>query len=178
MNKNNEEFKFTEDEEHFVFSTLNTLSYYCRKDSAEARKIVLYLSDYMRLMFNKENIVEAEILFKALKAYGCIQAIRFQNNLKVEFKIDELEIAICKEPVKIIIEFILYFLTRKNINNCHIYMTTQKINSSNLNILLNLPEEYFHIIIKEMQKLVEYKNINNIKFKIDRGIIVVSVNLN
>lgn len=179
MNKNNEESKFTEDEEHFVFSTLNTLSYYCRKDNIEARKIVLYLSDYMRLMFNKENIVEAEIFFKALKAYGYIQAVRFQNNLKVDFKLDEEEeVAISKEPAKIILESIIYFLTRKNINNCYLYMTIEKLNSTYLNIILNLPKEYFHIMIKEMEDLVNKKSINNVKFQIDGELIVININLN
>lgn len=184
MNKNNEEFKFTEDEEHFVFSTLNTLSYYCRKDNVQARKIVLCLSDYMRLMFNKENIVEAEMFFKALKAYGYIQAIRFQNDLKVDFKLGEEELAISKEPAKIIVESIIYLLTRKNINNCYVYMTIQKLNSNNLNIsnnlkiCLKLSEEYFDIMIKEVKNMVCNENINNVKFQIDEGLIVISINLN
>lgn len=79
---------------HFLYNTLNTISYYVRSDPDTARKLISYLSDYFRHSLNNPSrfISLAEELH-VIECYTELERARFGDRLQItyEFPKDELE---------------------------------------------------------------------------------------
>lgn len=105
-----------EEEEHFIFSTLNTLNYFCRKDVIISRALVLALSNYLRLIFNTSDFVRGDELLNALKAYAYVQSVRLDKNIEFKYN-DSLEIYKLKRtPIQDIVETLLSFIRKNDID--------------------------------------------------------------
>lgn len=168
------EIKYGEEDKHFIFSALTTLNYFCRKDTTVARKMVLAISNYLRyMMFDRKYILDEEV-YKAMQAYAYIQGLRFENDLKLNYKCDNCFVD--KNSVTFIIQNIIWFLTRKKIHNAYIDVYSIK---AKYNILVcirfNFPKEYDEIInsqlkIKLNDVYTDYEenneNYNTIKYTI------------
>ena len=75
---------------HFLFNSLNVLSNLVYKNSDMAAEFIAQLSQvYRYLLKNKDNnLVKLEEELNFLKAYIYLMQIRFQDNLKIENKIE------------------------------------------------------------------------------------------
>lgn len=76
---------------HFLYNTLNTISFFCDADPGRARMLIDDFSNYLRHSFDSENLemyvpVEREI--SLVNSYVEIEKARFGSRLKVEFNID------------------------------------------------------------------------------------------
>lgn len=76
---------------HFLFNTLNTIASLLYKDLAGAQRMIVRLSDLLRLSLESstshEVPLEEEIRF--LEQYVEIQRVRFQDRLSVDYEIDD-----------------------------------------------------------------------------------------
>lgn len=75
---------------HFLFNTLNSISVLMRDDVATANKMLVRLSELLRVALNSESLqkipLKTELEF--LKGYLEIEQMRFQDRLKVDFNIE------------------------------------------------------------------------------------------
>lgn len=75
---------------HFLFNALNTIGYYCRSDPKEARKLVLYLADYYRQNLTApDTMIPLAQEMKHVRAYISLEQARFEERLRVEYRIEE-----------------------------------------------------------------------------------------
>lgn len=78
---------------HFLFNALNTISMMVRrKSNLQAVEMISGLSEMLRhaLLSEQKDFVKLEEEIDMLKKYLSIEAVRFQDRLKIEFDIDEL----------------------------------------------------------------------------------------
>ncbi len=78
---------------HFLFNALNTISMIVRrKSNLQAVEMISGLSDMLRhaLLSEQKDFVKLEEEIDMLNKYLSIEAVRFQDRLKIEFEIDEL----------------------------------------------------------------------------------------
>lgn len=75
---------------HFLFNTLNTISVLMKEDTAVADRMLLRLSELLRLTLKKTGSHEVSLRqeLEFLNSYLEIEQTRFQDRLKVEMKID------------------------------------------------------------------------------------------
>lgn len=107
---------------HFLFNALNTIAMMVRRNNlGEAVNMISGLSDMLRNSLGKEKkqyvTVEEEI--DLVKKYLKIEAIRFQDRLKVDFKVDR-EVLHCAVPnllLQPIVENAFKHGISRNINN-------------------------------------------------------------
>ncbi len=84
---------------HFLFNSLNTISYFCREKPEKARELLLALSSYFRNMLqNIDYMVTLETEIEHVKAYTMLEEARFDDRLSVEFCADEADLARCCVP--------------------------------------------------------------------------------
>ncbi|WP_251550808.1 sensor histidine kinase [Neobacillus muris] len=76
---------------HFLFNTLNTILSLIRLNPAKARKLLVYLSHFLRqnLSVTTQNLTTLEQELNHVKAYLAIEEARFENKLKVIYEIEE-----------------------------------------------------------------------------------------
>lgn len=76
---------------HFLFNTLNTILSLVRIEPAKARKLLIYLSRFLRqnLEITTEHTTTLEQELKHVKAYLAIEEARFVNKLRIAYEIDE-----------------------------------------------------------------------------------------
>lgn len=76
---------------HFLFNSLNTILSLVRIDPGKARKLLVFLSRFLRqnLSVTTENVTTLEQELKHVKAYLAIEETRFINKLKILYDIDE-----------------------------------------------------------------------------------------
>lgn len=152
----NVETKYGEEDKHFIFSALTTLNYFCRKDTAVAKKMVLDISEYLRYMIFDKRYIRNEELCKAMKAYANIQCLRFENDLKLNYRCDNL--LVDKNSVKYVLQNIIWFITRKKIRNSYIDVYSVKEKYKVLvYISLKFPREHAEIINSELK--IKFNNI-------------------
>jgi two-component system, sensor histidine kinase ChiS len=77
---------------HFLFNTLNAISFFCDSDPARAQRLIDNFSDYLRQCFDFKSLdayssLERELTF--VNSYVEIQKARFSDQLQVIFDIDE-----------------------------------------------------------------------------------------
>ncbi|WP_207650004.1 histidine kinase [Clostridium cavendishii] len=143
-----------EEQEHFIFSTLNTLNYFCRKDVMVSRSLVLALSNYLRLVFDKSDSVRGDELLKALKSYAYVQSIRLDKNIEFKYN-DTLEnYRLKKNPIQNIVESLLSFIRKNGIEKSLIDLDCLE-NKNNLEIYIKV------IVPKNYKEEIENSNIFN-----------------
>lgn len=76
---------------HFLFNTLNSISVLTRDDPEAANRMLLRLSELLRVMLNSESTQEVELSqeIEFLRGYLEIEQIRFQDRLTVDFAVDQ-----------------------------------------------------------------------------------------
>jgi two-component system, LytTR family, sensor histidine kinase LytS len=73
---------------HFLFNALNTIVYYCTKDTEKAKDLIIYLGEFYRNNLKDLNkMVKLETEIEHVKAYVFIEISRFEGKLKVEYDI-------------------------------------------------------------------------------------------
>ena len=75
---------------HFLFNTLNTISVLMREDVATANRMLLRLSELLRLALKNAGTHEVSLRqeMEFLRSYLEIERTRFQHRLKVQTEID------------------------------------------------------------------------------------------
>ena len=81
---------------HFLFNALNTISWVCREDPEEARKLLLTLADYFRYNLNYDAyMVPLREEVEHVKDYLQIEKARFEEKLQVTYDVpDHMEILV------------------------------------------------------------------------------------
>ena len=81
---------------HFLFNSLNTISYFCREKPEKARELLLALSSYFRNMLEDiDYMVTLETELERVKAYTLLEEARFEDRLSVEFKAKKEDLTCC-----------------------------------------------------------------------------------
>ena len=79
---------------HFLYNTLNTISYYVRSDPDTARKLIQYLSDYFRHSLNNPSkLIPLSEELHVIESYTELERARFGDRLKItyDFPKDKLD---------------------------------------------------------------------------------------
>ena len=75
---------------HFLFNALNTISWVCRENPEEARKLLLTLADYFRYNLNYDAyMVPLREELEHVKDYLQIEKARFEEKLQVTYEVPE-----------------------------------------------------------------------------------------
>ena len=84
---------------HFLYNTLNTISFYIRSDPDTARKLISYLSDYFRHSLNNPSrfISLAEELH-VIECYTELERARFGDRLQITYDFPKEEIENIQVP--------------------------------------------------------------------------------
>lgn len=81
---------------HFLFNSLNTISYFCREKPEKARELLLALSSYFRNMLEDiDYMVTLDTELEHVKAYTMLEEARFEDRLSVEFKVRPEDLSCC-----------------------------------------------------------------------------------
>lgn len=71
---------------HFLYNTLNTISYYVRSDPDTARKLIQYLSDYFRHSLNNPSkLIPLSEELHVIECYTELERARFGDRLKITY---------------------------------------------------------------------------------------------
>lgn len=75
---------------HFLFNSLNTISFFCREKPERARELLLALSTYFRntLEATDAYMIPLEKELDYVKAYLQLEQARFEDKLAVDIKVD------------------------------------------------------------------------------------------
>ena len=79
---------------HFLYNTLNTISYYVRSDPENARKLISYLSDYFRHSLNNPSkFIPLSEELHVIECYTELERARFGDRLSItyDFPKDKLQ---------------------------------------------------------------------------------------
>lgn len=75
---------------HFLFNALNTISWVCRENPEEARKLLLTLADYFRYNLNYDAyMVPLREELEHVKDYLQIEKARFEEKMQVTYEVPE-----------------------------------------------------------------------------------------
>ena len=76
---------------HFLFNSLNTITYFCREKPEKARELLLALSVYFRHTLNGSNayMIALEQEMEHVKAYLMLEEARFEERLQVVIDVPE-----------------------------------------------------------------------------------------
>lgn len=79
---------------HFLYNSLNTIYFLCEKDAAVAQKAINDFAEYLRgdldsLKANRPVLFEKEL--RHIKYYLALEQIRFEDELRIEYDIQEEE---------------------------------------------------------------------------------------
>jgi len=73
---------------HFLFNSLNTISYFCREKPERARELILALSKYFRnTLEDSGHMIPLEKELSHVKAYLALAEARFEDRLKVDIEV-------------------------------------------------------------------------------------------
>ena len=71
---------------HFLYNTLNTISYYVRSDPDTARKLIQYLSDYFRHSLNNPSrLIPLSEELHVIECYTELERARFGDRLEITY---------------------------------------------------------------------------------------------
>ena len=71
---------------HFLFNSLNTISFFCREKPERARELLLSLSTYFRnTLHSRDYMVPLAQELEHVKAYLDLEKARFEDSLSIEF---------------------------------------------------------------------------------------------
>lgn len=90
---------------HFIFNALNTISYYCRVDASIAKRLVLELSNYLRISLEDyKEIISLNKEISYIKSYIYIEKFRFEDRLNVTYDIEDFDLMIPSFTLKPLVE--------------------------------------------------------------------------
>lgn len=71
---------------HFLYNTLNTISFYVRSDPETARKLIKYLSDYFRhSLSNPSKFISLAEEMRVIDCYIQLERARFSDRLSITY---------------------------------------------------------------------------------------------
>lgn len=71
---------------HFLFNSLNTISFFCREKPDRARELILSLSTYFRnTLQNKDHLISLSKELEHVSAYLALEKARFEDSLQIEW---------------------------------------------------------------------------------------------
>ncbi|WP_154661669.1 LytS/YhcK type 5TM receptor domain-containing protein [Megalodesulfovibrio gigas] len=74
---------------HFLFNSLNTVASFCRTDPAQARELILDLSNYMRRnLDSSRGLIPLREELEQVRCYLMIEQARFGERIQMEFQVD------------------------------------------------------------------------------------------
>lgn len=75
---------------HFLYNTLNTISYYVRSDPENARKLIQYLSDYFRHSLNNPSrFIPLSEELHVIDCYTELERARFGDRLQITYDLPQ-----------------------------------------------------------------------------------------
>lgn len=81
---------------HFLFNSLNTISFFCREKPEKARELLLALSSYFRSMLeDTDYMVTLDTELEHVKAYTMLEEARFEKRLSIEINADPEALESC-----------------------------------------------------------------------------------
>lgn len=81
---------------HFLFNSLNTISYFCREKPEKARELLLALSSYFRnTLESVDFMVTLDTELEHVKAYTKLEEARFESRLQVVFEAENEDLTCC-----------------------------------------------------------------------------------
>ncbi|MDY6085103.1 MAG: LytS/YhcK type 5TM receptor domain-containing protein [Dialister sp.] len=84
---------------HFLYNTLNTISYYVRSDPDTARKLIKYMSDYFRhSLSNPSKLIPLAEEVHVIHCYVELEKARFTDRLTIHYRLPEEGIDRIKVP--------------------------------------------------------------------------------
>lgn len=84
---------------HFLYNTLNTISYYVRSDPDTARKLIKYMSDYFRhSLSNPTKLIPLAEEVHVIHCYVELEKARFTDRLTIHYRLPEEGIDRIKVP--------------------------------------------------------------------------------
>jgi len=86
---------------HFLFNSLNTLQSLITLDTEKAENYLQQLSSVLRYTLQNKEVISLEEELKCVHAYCEMMQIRYGENLKFEFKIDEKYNDYCVLPLSL-----------------------------------------------------------------------------
>ena len=86
---------------HFLFNSLNTLQSLITLDTEKAENYLQQLSSVLRYTLQNKEVISLEEELKCVHAYCEMMQIRYGENLKFEFKIDEKYNEYCVLPLSL-----------------------------------------------------------------------------
>jgi len=91
---------------HFLFNALNSISELIYLDQKKAEKATLDLSAFLRNAITKDTLISLESEIKMVETYLKIENIRFDDNIKIKFDInnDDLNIMVPKFSIQLLVE--------------------------------------------------------------------------
>jgi two-component system sensor histidine kinase AlgZ len=114
---------------HFLFNALNTLYGTIRRENAEARRLVLNLSDVLRYALGPEQrYIPLETELRIVRAYLEIEQLRLGSKLETDIRVDE---ATLRAPVPVLsiqplIENAVKHGVAKGAHNGYVRLTTRR----------------------------------------------------
>jgi hypothetical protein len=114
---------------HFLFNALNTLYGTIKRENAEARRLVLNLSDVLRYALGPEQrYIPLETELRIVRAYLEIEQLRLGSKLETDIRVDE---ATLRAPVPVLsiqplIENAVKHGVAKGAHNGYVRLTTRR----------------------------------------------------
>jgi len=75
---------------HFIYNTLTSIYYLCKKDSSKAQQVILDFSNYLKKNFTaitSENCIPFTEELGHIKAYLAVELVRYEDRLFVDYDI-------------------------------------------------------------------------------------------
>ncbi len=154
---------------HFIFNALNSIRALVDEDPERAREAITTLSNILRSSMQAENIETVPLSreLTIVKDYLALEYIRFEDRLKVDYKIaeDTLQIAVPYMMLQTLVENAIKHGISKNLNGGVIMIISERLdhhllltiqNTGKLND--NIPKEGFGIQSTASRLLLMFGN--------------------
>jgi len=86
---------------HFIYNTLNTISYFCTSDGEKAKELLNNFAYYLRTHFDFKDLSSSIMLdqeIQVVKSYLDIEKERFRERLQIQYDIDSEALAVQVPP--------------------------------------------------------------------------------
>ncbi|MGD6965921.1 LytS/YhcK type 5TM receptor domain-containing protein [Rossellomorea vietnamensis] len=158
---------------HFLFNSMNVIGSLIRIDPAQARKLLISLSHFLRqnLTGTTAEITSLEQELKHVRAYLAIEEARFVDKLKVEYDIDEQSLSLMIPPLTLqpIVENAIKHGIKDKREDCLVKITiTKKAHGSAISV-----HDNGQGILPERLKLL---GVNSLESETGTGFALYNIN--
>ncbi|TYS14481.1 sensor histidine kinase [Rossellomorea vietnamensis] len=158
---------------HFLFNSMNVIGSLIRIDPAQARKLLISLSHFLRqnLTGTTAEITSLEQELKHVRAYLAIEEARFVDKLKVEYDIDEQSLSLMIPPLTLqpIVENAIKHGIKDKREDCLVKITiTKKTHGSAISV-----HDNGQGILPERLKLL---GVNSLESETGTGFALYNIN--